>query len=166
MHLGITRRRLRRSTLPVGSKLETVGRGILRYGLAAVVASIGAEKFTEYEANNIKPLLENSPFFSWLQRRIGLQRTARLVGVTELGIAGLLAVPPRRSRLSALGSVLAIGMFGTTLSFLLSTPAARTKSTKGVPILSDVGQFLLKDVVLAGASVLTLGESLRRNALA
>ena len=69
---------------------------------------------------------------------------------------------PKRSRLSALGSVLAVGMFGTTLSFLISTPAARTRTTKGVPILADVGQFLVKDVVLLGAALLTLGEALRR----
>jgi uncharacterized membrane protein YkgB len=165
MHLGTAHRRLRRSTLPAGSKLETIGRGILRYGLAAVIGTIAAEKFTDYEVQNISPLLQHSPLFSWLQRRIGLKRTARLVGVTELAIAGLLAIPPRRSPLSALGSLLAIGMFSTTLSFLASTPAARTTSTEGVPILSDVGQFLVKDIVLAGASVLTLGESLRQRAL-
>jgi reactive chlorine resistance protein C len=56
-------------------------------------------------------------------------------------------------------------MFAATLSFIASTPAARTRSTKGVPILSDVGQFLIKDVVLVGASLLTLGESLRHRAL-
>jgi uncharacterized membrane protein YkgB len=165
MHLGTAHRRLRRSTLPADSKLETIGRAILRYGLAAVIATIAAEKFTDYEVQNISPLLEHSPLFSWLQGRIGLKRTARLVGITELTIAGLLAVPPRRSALSALGGVLAVGMFATTLSFIASTPAARTRSTKGVPILSDVGQFLVKDVVLAGASLLTLGESLRRRAL-
>jgi hypothetical protein len=32
-----------------------------------------------------------------------------------------------------------MGMFGTTLSFLFSTPAARTRTTKGVLILSAVG---------------------------
>ena len=87
------------------------------------------------------------------------------MGVTELAIASLVAIPPRRSALSALGSLLAIGMFGTTLSFIASTPAARTRSTKGVPILSDVGQFLVKDVVLVGASLLALGESLRQRDL-
>lgn len=163
MHLGTARRRLRRSTLP-GSKLETIGRGIMRYGLAGVIATIASEKFTDYEVQNIRALLEHSPLFSWLQRRIGLKRTTRLVGSTELAIASLLAVPPRRSALSALGSVLALGMFATTLSFIASTPAARTRSN-GVPILSDVGQFLIKDVVLVGVSLLTLGESLRQRAL-
>ena len=132
MHLRTANRRLRRSTLPTGSKLETVGRRILRYGLAGVIGAIAAEKITDYEVENIRALLEHSPLFSWLQR---------------------------------LGSLLALGMFATTLSFIASTPAARTRSTKGVPILSDVGQFLIKDVVLVGASLLTLGESLRHRAL-
>jgi uncharacterized membrane protein YkgB len=165
MHLRTASRRLRRSTLPTGSKLETIGRGILRYGMAGVIGTIAAEKLTDYEVQNIRALLEHSPLFSWLQRRIGLKRTTRLVGVTELAIASLVAIPPRRSALSALGSLLALGMFATTLSFIASTPAARTRSTTGVPILSDVGQFLIKDVVLVGASLLTLGESLRHRAL-
>jgi uncharacterized membrane protein YkgB len=137
---------------------------LVRYGLAGVIAVHGAEKFSDYEVNNIKPLLE-SPVLSWLSRRIGLQRTARVVAVAELTIVTLLTVPPRRSRFSALGSALAMGMFATTLSFLFVTPAARTRTTKGIPILSDVGQFLIKDVVLMGASVLTLGEALHERAV-
>jgi uncharacterized membrane protein YkgB len=157
--------RKRRSALPAALKLESIGTGIVRYGLAAVIATIAAEKFSDYEVKNITPLLENSPPFSWLARRIGLRGTARLVGGSELAIAALLALPPRRSRWSALGSALAMGMFSTTLSFLFSTPAARTRTTRGVPILSDVGQFLVKDVVLLGASALTLGEALHQRAL-
>jgi uncharacterized membrane protein YkgB len=156
--------RQRKSTLRRALRLETIGTDIARYGLAAVIAVHAAEKFTDFEVNNIKPLLENSPLFSWLGRRIGWRGTARLVGISELTIASLLALPPRRSRLSALGSMLAMGMFGTTLSFLFSTPAARTRTANGVPILSDVGQFLIKDVVLMGVSLLTLGESLQRRA--
>lgn len=145
-----------------GVRIENLGKGVARYGLATVVGGIGAEKFTEYEAKNIEPLLVGSPLFSWLVRRIGLRGTARLVGATELGIAGLLVFAPKRSRLSTLGSALAVGMFGTTLSFLFSTSAARTRSTKGVPILADVGQFLVKDLVFLGTSLLILGESLSR----
>ena len=136
---------------------------LVRYGLAGVIGVIGAEKFSDYEVNNITPLLK-SPIVSWLSKRIGLRRTARVVAVAELTIVTLLIVPPRRSRLSALGSALAMGMFATTLSFLFATPAARTRTTSGMPILSDVGQFLIKDVVLMGASALTLGDALRERA--
>src|SRR5262249_896811 len=114
--------RQRRSTLRRALRLEAIGTGIARYGLAGVIAVIASEKFSDFEVNNIKPLLENSPLFAWLGRRIGWRGTARLVGISELAIASLLALPPRRSRLSSLGSVLAMGMFGATLSFLFSPP--------------------------------------------
>ena len=159
----------KRSERQVGSRVENLGEAIVRYGLAGLLATMGSFKFTDYEANNIKAVLENSPLFSWLVRRIGLRRMAALVGTSELVIAGLLAIPPRRSRASALGSALAMGMFATTLSFLFSTPQARTRTgfaaeKKNVPIFSDAGQFLMKDVILLGGALMTLGESLRRHA--
>ena len=51
-------------------------------------------------------------------------------------------------------------MFLTTLSFLFSTPGWEP-SLGGFPALSVVpGQFLLKDVVLLGAAVWSLGAAL------
>ena len=51
-------------------------------------------------------------------------------------------------------------MFLTTLSFLFSTPGWEP-SLGGFRALSVVpGQFLLKDVVLLGAAVWSLGEAL------
>src|SRR5260370_7214873 len=51
-------------------------------------------------------------------------------------------------------------MFLTTLSFLFSTPGWEP-SLGGFPALSGaVGQFLLKDVVLLGAAIWSLGEAL------
>jgi len=62
---------------------------------------------------------------------------------------------------SAAGSVLAIGLFATTLSFLLTTPGWEP-TLNGFPALSAMpGQFLLKDIVLFGGSVWSLGESLK-----
>jgi Protein of unknown function, DUF417 len=49
--------------LPRALRVERIGSGLLRYGLAAVIAGIGAEKFSDYEVKNITPLLENSPLF-------------------------------------------------------------------------------------------------------
>jgi uncharacterized membrane protein YkgB len=58
------------------------------------------------------------------------------------------------------GSAIAIGLFLTTLSFLFTTPGIGDVAAGGFPALSPTGQFLLKDVVLLGASVLTLGDAL------
>jgi uncharacterized membrane protein YkgB len=59
-----------------------------------------------------------------------------------------------------MGSAVAVLMFLTTLSFLFSTPGWEP-SLGGFPALSGaVGQFLLKDVVLLGAAIWSLGEAL------
>jgi uncharacterized membrane protein YkgB len=51
-------------------------------------------------------------------------------------------------------------MFATTLSFLATAPEA-WQETRGEPKLSLAGQFLVKDVVLIGASLLTAADALQ-----
>jgi len=64
-------------------------------------------------------------------------------------------------KLSVLGSVLATLLFLTTISFLFTTPGVAEAAGGGFPALSSTGQFLLKDVVLLGASLWTLADALR-----
>ncbi len=131
---------------------------LLRYGLVLVLGWIGAMKFTAYEAEGIKPLVETSPLMSWMYSVLSLQATSNLIGVTELIAAVLIAIRPISAKLSTLGSVLAVFTFLATLSFLFSLPGWE-KSLGGFPALSGSGGFLLKDVVLLGASLWTLGDS-------
>ena len=59
-----------------------------------------------------------------------------------------------------LGSLMATATFVITLTFLFSTPA-RSQGLGGFPALSVApGQFILKDAVLLGASIWSLGEAL------
>ena len=46
--------------------LATAGRHLVRYGLVAVIAWIGALKYTTYEAAAIQPLIAHSLAFSWV----------------------------------------------------------------------------------------------------
>ena len=84
-----------------------------------------------------------------------------LLGVVEVATAALLAVKPWAPRLSAVGSVMAIGLFVATFTFLFTTPGVFEASAGGFPVLSSTGQFLIKDVALLGASIWTLGDGLR-----
>jgi uncharacterized membrane protein YkgB len=66
------------------------------------------------------------------------------------------------ARLSAIGSAMAIVLFCGTLSFLFTTPGVVSRFVGTVPVLSALpGQFLLKDVVLLGVAVWTLGEAVQ-----
>ncbi len=83
-----------------------------------------------------------------------------MLGVVEVAVALLIAARPFSPRVSALGSALAVGMFLTTLSFLVTTPGVWEPSLGGFPALSAVpGQFLIKDLTLLGISLWTLGEA-------
>ena len=140
--------------------LEAAGQLILRYGLVLVVAWIGAMKFTAYEAAGIQPLVANSPFMGWMYHFLSVQLFSSLLGMVEIATAVMIAVRPWSARVAALGSAMAVMMFLTTLSFLFSTPGWE-ESLGGFPALSAMpGQFLLKDVVLLGAAVWSLGEAL------
>jgi uncharacterized membrane protein YkgB len=138
---------------------EKLGAFFIRYGLVLVLGWIGAMKFTAYEANGIKGLVETSPFMSWMYGVFSVQATSNVIGVTELLAAVLIAIRPLSPKLSAIGSVLAVFTFLTTLTFLFSLPGWE-KSLGGFPALSGSGGFLLKDTVLLGAALFTLGDSL------
>ena len=140
--------------------LETAGRVFLRSALAGTLLWVGALKFAEYEAENIQPMVSTSPLFSWIHRRMGLQKTSRLIGTTEIVLGALIAARPLSPRASALGSLGATAMFLTTLSFLRTMPGV-LQEDHGFPALSLEGQFLAKDGVLLGAAILMAGESLR-----
>jgi len=157
-------------TSDISAKLDTLGRFVTRYGLVVVLGWIGALKFTGYEAEGIQPLVANSPLLGWTYNLFSVQALSNLIGLTEIIAALLIAIRPLSGKISAIGSVLAIGTFLTTLTFILSTPgeAVYVKDAGGLtgfPYLSVLpGQFLLKDFVLLGASIWTLADSLRNRA--
>src|SRR5215470_2604316 len=139
--------------------LATAGRHLARYGLVVVIAWIGALKYTSYEATAIQPLIAHSPVFSWIYGAVSVRAFAALLGTLEIIAALLIAIRPRWPRISAVGSAMGVLLFASTLSFLFTTPGATAAG--GFPVLSVLpGQFLLKDLVLIGAALWTLGDSL------
>jgi len=139
--------------------IKKLGEFLIRYGLVLVLGWIGAMKFTAYEAVGIQDLVASSPLMSWMYKVFSVQATSNIIGVAEITAAVLIAVRPISARLSTIGSVLAVCTFLATLTFLFSLPGWE-KSLGGFPALSGSGGFLLKDVVLLGAAIFTLGDSL------
>jgi uncharacterized membrane protein YkgB len=140
--------------------IEDAGKQIVRWGLIVVLAWIGGMKFTAYEAMGIQPLVAHSPLVGWMYDFLSIRSFSDMLGCIEIATAILLGLRHVSPIASAVGSVLAIGLFATTLTMLVSTPG--WEPTLGFPALSAMpGQFLLKDIVLLGASVWSLGESLK-----
>ena len=148
------------SLLRAADDLASVGSFVLRSGLATNLLLIGALKFKEYEVENIDPLVRSSPLSSRLREKLGARRLARVIGSAEIALGSVIAAKPVAPKASAAASLGAVGMFLTTLSFLVTTPEA-SQEGEGRLVPSPVGQFLLKDIVLLAAALLTAAESLR-----
>lgn len=145
----------------LGASTEALGGFALRYGLVLILLWIGGMKFTAYEAEGIRPFVENSPLFSWTYPVFGVQGLSNILGATEILVGLLIAVRPWLPRVSAVGSLLAVGMFLGTLSFLVTTPGTWVAELGGFPAISVLGQFLVKDVSLLATAVWSFGEALR-----
>lgn len=145
--------------LTIGRIIERTGYFVIRYGLVLLLVWIGAMKFSSFEAAAIKPLVETSPLMSWMYDSLSVRGVSCLLGTVELSIAVMIALRPVSAKLAAVGSFVAVFMFITTLSFILSLPGWEP-SLGGFPALSGSGGFLVKDVLLLGAAIWSLGESL------
>lgn len=140
------------------TSLERVGIHVSRYGLVITLLLIGVLKFTAGEAHGIQSLVANSPLMFWLYRIFSLQGVSNLIGLVEIVVALLIALRPLSARLSFIGSIGGIITFVLTVSFLFSTPGV-FQFSHGFPLLGNVGQFLIKDLVLLGASIWTAAEA-------
>ncbi|ORA10182.1 DUF417 family protein [Mycobacterium arosiense] len=134
------------------------GQLVSRYGLVLVLAWIGFGKYVKMEA---RVLIQHSPLMSWVYDVFSVTFVAYALGTMEIVAALLIAVRPLWPRASAAGSALAVVLFLGTLSFLFTTPGVVMTYAHGVPVLSALpGQFLIKDLVLIGVALWTLGDSL------
>ena len=133
-------------------RLQTLGAGILRYGLTFLLLLFGTFKFFRFEAEAIQPLLTHSPFLAWLPATLGVRGSSALIGVVELTAALGIAAGPWLPRLGTIAGLIATATFLTTLCFLVTTPGVLAPG-------SDAGGFILKDLVLLGAAVHAAGTS-------
>ena len=124
------------------------------FGTALNLLWIGIFKFTPTEAKAIQPLIANSPFTSWMTPAFGIQGASDVIGAIEIVTALLLlcvSIQDRAlQRCAQLGGILGVITFLCTLSFLATTPGAFSVHD-GVLVPNG---FLLKDIVLLGASLL------------
>jgi reactive chlorine resistance protein C len=137
-----------------GHTLEIVGHAILRYGMALFLIGSGLTKFTEFEALWIQPLMANSPFFAWIYGLTSVQGASNLIGVIEITLGALVVLRHWWPTLSAIGSLGAALTFMCTFSFLFTTPNVST----------ELGGFLMKDLLLLGAALWSAGEALQARA--
>ena len=132
--------------------IDRIGLGISRYGLVGLLLLWGSFKFFAFEAAAIQPLVEHSPFLSWLYPVFGFRGASSVIGGMEISTGLLIATRRWLPRVSAYGSMLSSGVFVITLSFLITTPGA-------FGLVTPWSGFLLKDIMFLGASLVTAAEA-------
>ncbi len=174
----------------IAANLSGFSVGMLRLGLIIVLLWIGVLKFASYEADSIVPLVANSPFASFLyhhrapeyrkymnregdvipehrqwQESNGTYAVSYGLGVVIVILGLLIGFHPFLPQVSAIGSLLLIGMCFVTLSFLVTTPEAWVPAQgdvhHGFPYLSGVGRLVVKDCIMLGAALVTISDSAR-----
>lgn len=104
-------------------------------------------------------MVTHSPLMSWMYAVFSVQSVSNVIGFVEIAAALLIACRSFSPKASFVGSLGAIVTFLLTISFLFSTPGA-LQLGHGISILGDTGQFLIKDLVLLGASCWIAAEAL------
>lgn len=136
---------------------------ILRWVMVVIFVSFGMQKFTLQSAQGIVQFISNSPFVSWLSV-FGFRGEAYVLGVTELGIAVLLAAGAFSPTLSAIGALMGVITFAVTWSFFFTTPGVVKWSLSTDPMAWNLaGEFLFKDIVLLCVCLVLLLASLPRS---
>ncbi|BFM45185.1 DUF417 family protein [Flavobacterium sp. CFS9] len=169
------------------ANLDQLGKKAVRAGIVIVFLWIGGLKFFTYEADGIVPFVANSPFMSFFYNQPSeykefVNKEGELViknhewhvanntygfanglGILLIGIGFLVAIHQWAPLASLIGSILVFILTIGTLSFLVTTPESwvphLTDEQYGFPYLSGRGRLVLKDIVILGASLITMSES-------
>jgi len=90
-----------------------------------------------------------------------VQSVSSLIGVGEIATAVLIALRHWSAKACAIGSWAAVATFIVTLSFSFTTPGI-WGSVPGfaLPVPNEVGFFIMKDVFLLGAALLSGAEAI------
>src|SRR5207245_7183076 len=102
---------------------------------------------TAYESKGVFNHASHSPLLAWAYHSLDMRDFSRGLGVVEIAIALLIAAGPVWPKLSIVGSLGGIGMFVTTLSFVITTPGV-WQAGYGFPTLAGfTGQILVRAVM-------------------
>ena len=145
--------------------IDKISAFVLRYGLVLVVFWIGWLKFTAYESKGVFNHASHSPLLAWAYHILDVRDFSRGLGLVEIAIALLIAAGPVWPKLSIVGSLGGIGMFLNYAEFCHYDARSMAGRVRISALAASPGQFLVKDVVLLGAAIWTLADSLRGTSL-
>lgn len=135
--------------------MTVIGELIARYGVVGILLAFGTFKFTNTEAQAIKPFIDNSPLFSWMNHLFDIRTISAIIGIIEIIAAIGIGARLISLDIAFYGSLLGCIIFLSTLSFLFTTPGMFVKTEW----LWLPDGFIIKDLVLFGFCLWSVGEA-------
>jgi uncharacterized membrane protein YkgB len=127
---------------------------IMSIGMIVMLLWAGSYKMTAPGAEGIVPLVAHSPLIWWHFKLFGPYIGSDIIGVTEWLAAVLIMAGYFRPKAGIVGGLVAMVMFFTTSTMILTTPGAiiSVPDIHGMRYMSFLGLFLFKDVISLGVS--------------
>ena len=141
-------------------KIDRIGNYISLYSVSLILLWYGIFKFTPTEAAAIEGLVRSHPLMAWLYEILSVQGVSNLIGTIEIIAALFIALFPFSKVLSFLGGLASTLTFIITVSFLFTVPSM-FKVVDGLLVPAGGAGFIIKDLVLLGASVWVTGISFK-----
>src|ERR1700752_4614685 len=141
-------------------------RHLIRAAMVFTFFAFSVQKWSQYTAEMLAPLISHSPVVFWLLPAFGVRGAGYFLGTTEMIFGFLIFLgywSPRLGILGALGSI--VTFIGAT-SIIPFLPDAWAKEAGGFPIMPLPVGFLTKDVLFLVVSFYLLKQDVRRAALA
>jgi uncharacterized membrane protein YkgB len=149
-------------TIPFRSGLDGY---LIRGAMVFTFFAFSIQKFSQYTAEMLVPLISHSPVVFWLLPAFGVRGAGYFLATTETIFGSLIFLgywSPRLGILGALGSI--VTFIGTT-SIIPFLPDGWAHEAGGFPIMTLPLGFLMKDVLFLVASFYLLKQDLTRAAL-
>jgi uncharacterized membrane protein YkgB len=149
-------------TAPFRSDLD---RHLIRGAMVFTFFAFSIQKWTQYTAEMLVPLISHSPVVFWLLPAFGVRGAGYFLGTAETISGSLIFLgywSPRLGILGALGSI--VTFIGTT-SIIPFLPDGWAREAGGFPIMTLPLGFLMKDFLFIFVSFYLLKQDMTRAAL-
>ena len=151
------------SFAPVRNDLD---RHLIRAAMVFTFFAFCIQKWDQYTAELLVPLISHSPVVFWLLPAFGVRGAGYFLGMSELVFGSLIFLGYWSPRLGIFGALGSIVTFVGTVRIIPILPNPRAPEVGGFPIMTLPVGFLIKDVLFLVASFYLLKQDLTRAAQA
>jgi uncharacterized membrane protein YkgB len=137
-----------------------------RASMVIIYLFFGYQKWFEYEAQELKPFINNGPLTFWMYPVFGIRGATWFLGVAEWLICALLFLGFWNKKLGILGAIGSCFSMIATFTIIPWMPDGWAPSAGGFPAMTVNVAFLMKDLVILAASFYLLRQDALRVSLA